>query len=309
VTDSAAGRPEVIEYLRYIERGRQLSEHTVAAYRRDLDELCAFLDDRHEGRWRWAGIDRDDLRAFLGELSRRDLARRTIARKLSAARSMFRWLHREGTIEANPGRLVRSPKLEKTLPAWLTRSQVEALFADAETRAAEGGFLPARDLAVLETFYGTGMRLAELHQLDWNDVDLLGEQAKVRGKGRKERILPLTGSAARALRRYESRRDEVVREVKDADRRAVFLSTRGRRLSRRQLQSVVRGFLDRIAEDSGLSTHSLRHSFATHLLDAGADLMAVKELLGHESLSTTRIYTHTSKERLRQVYQQSHPRA
>ena len=307
MSEREAGRPEVAEYLRYIESARQLSPHTVGAYRRDLAELCEFLDT--EGGGDWNAVGRDDLRGFIGALSRRQLARRSIARKLSAARSFLRWLHREGRIESNPGRLVRSPKLEKTLPGWLTGAQVEALFANAEARAAEGGFRPARDLAVLETFYGTGMRLAELHGLDWADVDLLGEQAKVRGKGRKERIVPLTGSAARALRRYEPRRDEVVRAMKGADRRAVFLSARGTRLSRRQIQTVVRGFLDQVAEDSGLSTHSLRHSFATHLLDSGADLMAVKELLGHESLSTTRIYTHTSKERLKQVYQQAHPRA
>lgn len=309
MSDHPDVRSEVAEYLRYIESARQLSGHTVAAYRRDLDELCAFLDLRNAGEWTWAGLGRDGLRAFLSDLSRRELARRSIARKLSAARSFLRWLHREGRIDANPGRMVRSPKLERTLPGWLTRTQVEALFSAAEAEAGDGGLRPLRDLAVLETLYGTGMRLSELHGLDWSDVDLLGEHAKVRGKGRKERIIPLTGKAARALRRYEARRDDVLRSVKDADRRAVFLSARGRRLSRRQLQSIVRGFIDRIAEESGLSTHSLRHSFATHLLDAGADLMAVKELLGHESLSTTRIYTHTSKERLRQVYQQAHPRA
>ena len=302
-----AARTEVAEYLRYIEGARQLSAHTVTAYRHDLAALCEFLEQR--GRTEWDAVGRDDLRAFIGELSRRELARRTIARRLSAARSFLRWLHREGRITANPGRLVRSPRLEKTLPGWLTAGQVDELFAAAEAAASQGGFKASRDLALLETFYGTGMRLSELHGLDWADVDLLGEQAKVRGKGRKERIVPLTGSAARALRRYELRRDEVVRSVKAADRRAVFLSARGKRLSRRQIQAVVRAFLDRIAEDSGLSTHSLRHSFATHLLDGGADLMAVKELLGHESLSTTRIYTHTSKERLKQVYQQAHPRA
>ena len=307
MSERAAERPEVGEYLRYIESARQLSPHTVSAYRRDLAELCEFLAEREVAEWN--DVARDDLRAFIGDLSRRELARRSIARKLSAARSFLRWLHREGRIDANPGRLVRSPKLEKTLPGWLTAQQVDELFRAAEANAAEGGFRPARDLAVLETFYGTGMRLSELHGLDWADVDLLGEQAKVRGKGKKERIVPLTSSAARALRRYELRRDDVVRSVKEADRRAVFLSERGRRLSRRQVQNIVRGFLDRIAEESGLSTHSLRHSFATHLLDGGADLMAVKELLGHESLSTTRIYTHTSKERLKQVYQQAHPRA
>lgn len=254
-------------------------------------------------------MDRTALRSWVGDMSREGLARRSIARRLSSARSWLRWSHREGIVEANPARLVRSPKLERTLPEWLTRAQVEQLFEAAELRAAEGGFLAARDLAVLETFYSTGIRLSELHGLDWKDLDLVGDQVKVRGKGSKERIVPLGGSAVRALRRYQLRHAERIRQMDGADTRPVFLSERGGRLSRRQLQSIVRGFLERIAEDAGLSTHSLRHSFATHLLDAGADLMAVKELLGHASLSTTRIYTHTSKERLKRVYDQAHPRA
>lgn len=306
---STSGRAAVAEFLRYLQQGRQLSPHTIAAYRRDLAELCDFLDRRSGEEWTWETVERTAMRAFLGELSKRGLARRSIARKLSAARSLLKHLHREGDIEANPARLLRSPKLERTLPEWLTRAQVDALFAAAETRAADGGFRPARDLAVLETFYATGMRLSELQQLDWDDLDLVSDQARVRGKGRKERIVPLGGAAVRALRRYELRRDDVVRAVDDADRRAVFLSDRGRRLSRRRLQGIVRGFMEQVARDTNLSTHSLRHSFATHLLDAGADLMAVKELLGHSSLSTTRIYTHTSKERLKRVYDQAHPRA
>lgn len=305
---SDAGRA-LAGFLRYVEDGRQLSPHTVAAYRRDLGELRDFLDRHMDDDWDWCDVDRGAMRAFLGELSRRGLARRTIARKLSAARSFLKHLHREGVIESNPARLVRSPKLEKTLPEWLTRQQIDDLFSAAETRAAEGGYQPARDLAVLETFYATGIRLSELQQLDWQDLDLVADQARVRGKGRKERIVPLGGTAVRALRRYELRRTELVRSIEDADRRAVFLSRRGRRLSRRQLQSIVRDLLEQVARDTNLSTHSLRHSFATHLLDAGADLMAVKELLGHASLSTTRIYTHTSTERLKRVYDQAHPRA
>jgi integrase/recombinase XerC len=179
----------------------------------------------------------------------------------------------------------------------------------AENRAAEGGFLGIRNLAILETFYATGIRLAELQGLDLEDLDLIGDQIKVRGKGRKERLVPLGQSAVRALRRYELRRAEIRSRATPADRRAVFVSQRGRRLSVRQIQAIVRTFLDTVAEDAGLSTHSIRHSFATHLLDAGADLMAVKELLGHASLSTTQIYTHTSKERLKRVYDQAHPRA
>jgi integrase/recombinase XerC len=301
---------ELLDYLRDIEQGRQLSPHTVAAYRRDLLELSAFLDRYYQNEdWSWNGIDRLALRGYIAELSRRGLARRSIARKLSAARSFFRHLHREDLIEANPARAVRSPKLEKTLPGWLTRLEVDRLFDVAEYASADNTFRGTRDHAIVELFYATGMRLSELHGLDMAAVDLVADQARVLGKGRKERILPLGGAAVAALRRYEMRRREVVARNPDADRHALFLSERGQRLSRRQLQNIVRGLLDRVADDAGLSTHSLRHSFATHLLDAGADLMAVKELLGHASLSTTRIYTHIAKDRLKRVYDQAHPRA
>ncbi len=300
----------ITEYVRHLADGRQLSPHTVAAYRRDLEEFQAFLD-RYFGdpTWTWGGVDRLALRGFLADLTRRELSRRTIARKLSAVRSFYRWLHREEHVEANPARALRSPKLERHLPAWLSRNDVEKLFDLAEIRAAEGGFRDARNLAIVETFYATGMRVSELQGLDLDDLDLIGDQVKVRGKGRKERIVPLGSKAVTALRRYELRRAEVMARCQGGDRRAVFVSERGRRLSVRQIQAIVQEFLDAVAEDTGLSTHSLRHSFATHLLDAGADLMAVKELLGHTSLSTTRIYTHTSKERLKRVYDQAHPRA
>jgi integrase/recombinase XerC len=300
----------VAAYLRELTDGRQLSEHTVAAYRRDLRECMAFLDLHYAGTaWNWNGVDRLAMRAFLAHLSRRGLGRRSIARKLSAVRAFFRHMHREELVEANPARTVRSPKLERTLPSWLTGAEVAKLFAAAETRAAEGGFRPLRDHAIVELFYATGMRLAELHALDLEDLDLIGDQVKVRGKGRKERIVPIGRSASTAIRRYELRRTETIAHAGAAERRAVFISQSGKRLSRRQLQNIVRGFLESAADHAGLSTHSLRHSFATHLLDNGADLLAVKELLGHASLSTTRIYTHTSKERLKRVYDQAHPRA
>jgi integrase/recombinase XerC len=298
------------DYLRGVEHGRQLSPNTVAAYRRDLHDLAAFLDRHHDGEsWTWARVDRLAIRAWLAELSRRGLARRSIARKLSAARSFFRFLHREDLIDLNPARAVRAPKLEKTLPGWLSRLEIERLFDVAEYGAADNTLRGTRDHAIVELFYATGMRLSELHGLDTGDVDLVSEQARVLGKGRKERIVPLGGAAVAALRRYELRRRDVLARNVDADRHALFLSERGRRLSRRQLQNIVRGFLDKVADDAGLSTHSLRHSFATHLLDAGADLLAVKELLGHASLSTTRIYTHIAKDRLKRVYDQAHPRA
>ncbi|HEX7089922.1 MAG TPA: tyrosine recombinase XerC [Longimicrobiales bacterium] len=299
----------VDEFLRHIADGRQLSPHTVDAYRRDLAELARFLDRYYDGAaWSWAGVDRIALRAFLAQLGTQGRARRTVARKLSAIRSFYRFLHREELVEANPARAVRSPKIERHLPAWLGRGELDRLFQLAESRAAEGSFKATRDLAILETFYSTGMRLSELHQLDMADLDLVADQVRVRGKGRKERIVPLGRAAVTALRRYELRRAEVLART-GGDRRAVFLSLNGRRLSRRAIQLIVRRLLDQASGDADLSTHSLRHSFATHLLDAGADLLAVKELLGHASLSTTRIYTHTTRERLKRVYDRAHPRA
>lgn len=300
----------IADFLRHLEDGRQLSPHTVTAYRHDLQEFTTFLGGYYgTDDWSWNGVDRLAFRAYLGELTRRGLARRSIARKLSAVRSLFRFLHREGMVDANPARTVRSPKLDRHLPEWLSRADMERLFQAAEDRAAANEFFGVRDLAMLECFYATGMRLAELQALDWDAVDLITEQVRVLGKGRKERIVPLGRAAVHALRRYQLRRAEVAPRSGATDHRAVFISRRGRRLSVRQVQNIVRGLLDRIAADAGVTTHSLRHSFATHLLDAGADLMAVKELLGHASLSTTRIYTHTSKEHLKRVYDKAHPRA
>jgi integrase/recombinase XerC len=301
--------PHVERYLRYLEDGRQLSPHTLAAYTRDLAELVDFLGRHMEAGWTWAKVRRRDLRAFVAELSRRGLARRTIARRVSAARSFFRHLHRDGILEANPARALVVPKFQKTLPAWLGEGDIGRLFALVEARAADGGFHGARDHAMVEVLYSSGLRLAELRALDVADVDLLADRVKVLGKGRKERIVPLGGAAVRALRRYEARRAEVLAACPEGERRALFVSGNGRRLSERRIQQIVRGFLDKVSEGAGLSTHSIRHSFATHLLDAGADLVAVKELLGHASLSTTRIYTPTSPERLKRVNDAAHPRA
>ena len=255
-------------------------------------------------------MDRLALRGFLGHLTRRGLSKRSSARALSAVRSLYRFLHQEEVVDANPARAVGSPKLDRYLPSYLDRGQMERLFDRAAARAADGRYADVRNLAVLELFYSTGMRLAELQGLNRRDVDLLAQQAKVRGKGRKERIVPLGDHAVRALRSYEARRDELVRRLgASADKLAFFLSDRGKRLPRRTIQEAVTRLLASVDEDAGLSTHSLRHTFATHLLDAGADLRAVQELLGHASVATTQIYTHTSVERLKQVYRQAHPRA
>ena len=297
---------DVAAFLTYLAKERNDSPHTVKAYGRDLAAFLAFAEEYYGGApWTWGGVDRLTLRSFMGALRRRGQAKRSVARALSAVRSFYRFLNAQRGLEVNPARGVRLPKLEQRLPPVLDRSQVDELFKLAEASADSGAPRAIRDLALLETFYATGMRLSELQGLDFTDLDLIGEQAKVRGKGRKERIVPLGGAAVRALRRYETRRIEVA----PPGRGPVFVAQTGRRLSRRRVQAIVRRYLDAVAGDANLSTHSLRHTFATHMLDAGADLMAVKELLGHASLSTTQIYTHTSKERLKRVYRKAHPRA
>jgi len=302
--------PEVSRFLEHLESERRLSPRTIVSYRKDLVDLGVFFDDHYgAGEWAWGTVERIDFRAFMGWCDRKKLGRRTVARKLSAIRTFYRFLHLEDRVPSDPVRTVRSPKVEKRLPGHATAADIEKVFSRAEARAAENTFPGTRNLVILELLYGSGLRLSELHGLDLPDLDLRRGQAKVVGKGSKERLVPLTGSARRAIGRYLPRRLELQGASTTPDREALLLNPAGKRLSRRSIQTVVRRFLDDAAPGVGLSAHSLRHSFATHLLDAGADLMAVKELLGHVSLSTTQVYTHTSKERLRQVYRRSHPRS
>jgi len=301
----------IAHFLTHLEKERDVSPNTRTAYRRDLEEFCAFLgpylgaDD-----WDWGQVDRLAMRSFLAHLTRKGLGKRSIGRTLSAVRTFYAFLHRNDQVETNPARTVGSPKTEKHLPGHLDRAQVETLFQAAATRAGEGKYTDVRNLAMLELFYSAGLRLSELRGINRADLDLLAGQVKVRGKGRKERIVPVGDHAQRALREYERVRDALVKKIgMGADRTACFLSQRGTRLSAKGVQNAIVGWLAQVDEGAGLSTHSLRHTFATHLLDAGADLRAVQELLGHATISTTQIYTHTSVERLKQVYQRSHPRA
>jgi len=301
----------VVDYLTHLTKERDVSPHTVSAYERDLREFGRFLGQYYgSSEWSWQGVDRLAMRGFLGHLAKRGLGKRSMSRALSAVRSFYRYLHRNEIVDVNPARAVGAPKHDKYLPSYLDRAQIDLLFQMAEVRAWEGKFVDVRNLAMLELFYSTGMRLSELQGLSRGDVDMVTQQVKVRGKGRKERIIPIGDHAVLAMRNYEAKRDELIRNIgRTADRTAFFLARTGKRIGVRVVQKAVTKFLAEIDEDAGLSVHSLRHTFATHLLDAGADLRAVQELLGHASISTTQIYTHTSVERLKQVYQKAHPRA
>jgi integrase/recombinase XerC len=310
---SVRGSDAVADFLTHLEKERDLSPHTVRAYGRDLDALGRYLSNYYGGAdWSWAGVDRLTIRGFLGHLTRSGIGKRSMARALSAIRSFYGYLHLTDVVDVNPARAVGTPKRDQYLPKYLDRAQADSLFATAEAAAASGRFAAVRDLAILELFYSTGIRLSELCGLNRAELDLVSQQAKVRGKGRKERIVPIGDHATRALRAYDARRDALARSIgKGVDRMAFFLNQSGKRLSVRGVQTAVGQLLKEIEGDTerGLSVHSLRHTFATHLLDGGADLRAVQELLGHASVSTTQIYTHTSIERLKQVYRKAHPRA
>jgi integrase/recombinase XerC len=297
---------DVGAFLTFAEKERQYSPNTVRAYSRDLQQFTEFCDQHYGGAWTWSSVDRTGLRGFLGELQRRGVSKRSAARALSSIRSLYRYLQLNGQVATNVAQTTRVPRIEKRLPTHLDRKTVDELFVLAEARASEDDFLALRDLAMLELFYATGIRLSELSNLDLDQLDLLGDQVKVVGKGRKERLVPLGSHANRALRRYLPSRDAIITERRPRQR-AVFVGRTGGRISPRTVQRRVRAFFDALGQHEA-RVHSLRHTFATHLLDAGADLRAVQELLGHASLSTTQVYTHTSVERLKKVYREAHPR-
>jgi site-specific recombinase XerD len=288
-------------YLRELAAARGASVHTLRAYEGDLGSLLAFLDAR--------GIDEPGLvtarvlRSFLASLDERGLARSSIQRRLSAVRSFFKHLVKHGLAPVHPALGLRSSRAQRPLPKALEVGEVERLLA-----AAGGGDARARrDLALLECMYSAGTRAAETVGLDRADLDLERGVARVRGKGRKERLAPLGSHAVCALRDYLSDPGRPRPALEAAN--AVFLNPRGGRLSTRALGRIVERACLRAGLTRPASPHTLRHSFATHLLDRGADLRAVQELLGHAHLVTTQIYTHVSIERLREVYEQAHPRA
>ncbi len=306
---TVSAQDHVDDFLKHLADERQLSPATLSAYRRDLRQLSTFLAEyTGSDAWAWEDVDRLALRGFLGWCHRQGNARRSAARKLSAVRTFFRFLHLDGRVSSDPTRAIRAPRGERRLPGHLASPELGVVFEAAESAAADNGLQGVRDLLVLELLYGSGLRLSELHAINIGGIDRSERLVRVVGKGRKERIVPVTGRALVALGRYEMRRAEV-RVLPDDSGDPLLVNARGGRLSRRSIQTAVKRCLEASAAGQGLSAHALRHSFATHLLEGGADLMAVKELLGHVSLSTTQIYTHTTKERLLRVYREAHPRS
>ena len=276
---------------------RNLSDHTRRAYRQDLEEFKSFLQQDSTTALRVTEVDSLVLRRYLACLHRKN-SRSTIARKLSALRSFFAYLVRQGVLSTNPGELISTPRQEKYLPKTLTVDEVFALIEQ------QGGseLLVCRDRAILEVFYSCGLRVGELTALNVGCVDLEQDLVRVSGKGGKERLVPLGRQARVALERYLDIRGMV------QDKDALFLNYRGGRLSARSIERNFKQLLLKASLIKDATPHSLRHSFATHLLDGGADLRAIQELLGHASLSTTQKYTQVSLDRLMEVYDKAHPR-
>ena len=312
------------EFLEHLLLNENASAHTVRAYESDLAQFVAFTA-KEAGRKRYE-LTPDDLthlsiRAFLGDLQKRGISKASAARKLSAIRTFARYLRREGVIEDDPSALVGTPKREQRLPAHLGEAEMSRLLEMPDTSEPLG----RRDRAILELFYASGLRLSELVGLDIEDVNLAGRIVRVLGKGRKERLVPFNRSTEAALRAWLKDWEAIGSGAQDETRKTspfarpvvkkkkvrvpVFLNYTGGRLSTRSVDRLVRKYVSACSTRFGISPHALRHSFATHLLQRGADLRAIQELLGHSRLSTTQRYTHVNATQMLEAYRKAHPKA
>ncbi|MBU1044692.1 MAG: tyrosine recombinase XerC [Candidatus Omnitrophica bacterium] len=282
------------KFLNYLKIEKDSSVHTLINYSVDLKELSLFIDSRE-----LKDIDVLDVRKFLVSLRQKGFKKVTIARKMACLRSFFKFLCREGHLKLNPMVGLVGPKLDKKLPIFLSEDDMSKLLDTPDIKEISG----LRDKAILETLYSTGVRVSELVGLNIEHIDFISGVVRVYGKGKKERLAPIGDRALRVIKSYLQKRR------KDSSDRILFLNKDGRRLTDRSVRNIVDKYIKVASVRSDISPHSLRHSFATHLLNRGADLRSVQELLGHANLSTTTIYTHLSTEKLKSVYDQTHPRA
>ncbi len=323
----------VHDFLNYLNLEKRFSEHTAKCYGADLKQFGNFLIDTSldshpegevlssehpEGGLGTAtatqttvkvdqlllSVDVNSVRSYLAHLNEQQYSKSTVARKLATLRSFYKFLVKRNRIGSNPVTVVRTPKQEKKLPQFLEYEQVKRLL---ETPPMDN-WLGARDRAILETLYSTGIRVSELVGLNMDDIDFLGEVIHVRGKGKKERIAPIGTSALRVIQHYLEFRNKRAQNNSNFDAKVLFVNKHGRRLSTRSVRRKMDKYLKMAGLPSSISPHTLRHSFATHMLNNGADLRSVQELLGHQSLSTTQVYTHLTTKRLKDVYENSHPR-
>lgn len=297
------------KYLNYLNIERNSSRHTIISYRNDLLQLLDFVAAEH-------GIDPDDvnlnsvdrltIRLWMGELSDKGITRNSIARKVAAVRSFFKHCYKRGYVEKNPAHLLIVPKKKKRLPVTIPPEDIKKMMELAEENSPE----VHQERAILELFYSSGIRLSELVNLNVNDVDVRQSQVTVLGKGNRQRVIPIGRKALQAYNNHLKTRSRLLTKSSgNDDKKALFIASKGGRIYPRKVQRIIKDYLIKTSEVTQKSPHILRHSFATHMLDAGADIRMIKEFLGHSDLNSTQIYTHTSMERLQKVYNKAHPRA
>ena len=323
----------VQEFLNYLRFEKRFSEHTAKCYGADLSQFGEFLIGASVGSQPadelislpqqqggpatavatqtkpkvdqlLVSVETDAVRTYLAFLNEKQYSKTTIARKLATLRSFYKFLVKRNQVSSNPVTVVRTPKQEKKLPRFLEYEEVKRLL---ETPPMDN-WLGARDRAILETLYSTGIRVSELVALNMDDIDFLGEVVHIRGKGKKERIAPIGSSALQVIQHYMEFRNKRAQSNSNFDSRVLFVNKHGRRLSTRSVRRKMDKYLKMAGLDPAISPHTLRHSFATHMLNNGADLRSVQELLGHQSLSTTQVYTHLTTRKLKEVYENAHPR-
>lgn len=291
-------------YLEYLETERNYSAHTILSYETDLLSLIRFL--RSDGKESFSQVHKESLRAFIGFLLDQGFSQSSIARKIASIRSFFKYLRRRNIIDSNPALVLITPKAGKRLPIFLDEHSMRKLLLASNLKGPN----KKRDLAILELFYSTGIRLSELINLTLNDLKNKEGLIKVKGKGRKERFVPVGEKALSVIKEYLATRKNLIKSANKKDgKNFLFVTEKGQKLYPQAVGRIVRKYIGAVSEIEKKSPHVLRHTFATHMLNHGADIRAVKELLGHESLSTTQVYTHISSTRMKKIYEESHPKA